>query len=129
MIDGVVGILARWDWAARPVAIVGVPSLDDPAHDDLLVDLTDRVGALGRLPVIEALVRRDGPAQSAMANSAHKADNALRRLARTPAPLPEGPLLAVTVAVESGWTVTSAAWHLTSDGQRTILPLALTMGP
>ncbi|MGI8574322.1 MAG: RecQ family ATP-dependent DNA helicase [Egibacteraceae bacterium] len=129
VVEGLVKVLARWEWPARPQAIVAVPSLEEESHSLLARELADRIGALGRLPVIEGLASSDGRSQTDAANSAHKAANALARLSRSPAPLPDGPVLAVTARVDSGWTLTVAAWRLTEDVSRSVLPLALTLGP
>jgi ATP-dependent DNA helicase RecQ len=129
VIDGVVHLLSRWDWPARPRCVVPVPSLDGGGFDRVTMEVAERLGELGRLPVAAALERRAGRAQRDAANSAQQAANALDRLVRTTTELPDGPLLAVAATVDSGWTMTVAAWRLTEDAPRRVLPLALTVGP
>ena len=129
VVDGLVDVLRRWGWRARPTAIVPVPS---GRHGALTRVVADRIGSIGRLPVVPALVRRDGPSQSAMANSPHRAANALRRLAVDPdavTTLPPGPVLLLDAVTDSGWTLVAAAHRLTESGERDVLPVVLTTGP
>lgn len=129
VMDGVVGVLARWQWRARPVAVVPVPS---GRHGVIADAVAERIGGIGRLPVVRALIKQDGASQDAMANSPHKAANALQRLAIDPAVLPDlppGPVLLVDAVSDSGWTLVAAAHLLTRDGARDVLPLVLSSGP
>ncbi len=74
-VDGLVGVLSRWDWGTRPAAVVPVPSR---THPRLVADVSDRIATVGRLPLVPAVVRRaERPPQSTMSNSAHLAENAL----------------------------------------------------
>jgi ATP-dependent DNA helicase RecQ len=130
VVDGLTAVLARWDWAARPAAIVPVPSRTAPG---LLEALTTRLGQLGRLPVVPAVIRtNDTPSQSAMANSAHKAGNALGAYTidvNAASRLPEGPVLLVDLASDSGWTLTTVTWQLREHHPGPVLPLVLTTRP
>ncbi|MBW3659875.1 MAG: recombinase RecQ, partial [Actinobacteria bacterium] len=127
---GIVDVLRRWDWAARPASIVPVPSR---THPRLVADLTERIGALGRLPVVPAVVRRaERPPQHTMSNSAHLADNALAAYAvdeDVAADLPTGPVLLVDVATDSGWTLTAVTWRLREVHPPPVLPLVLATRP
>ena len=129
VVDGLTQVLARWSWARRPVAFVPVPS---GRYGRLAGIVAERLGALGRLPVVAALVDTGAPPQSDMANSPHKAANALRGLeldgdaARS---LPDGPVVLVDCVTDSGWTLVAAAHRLTAEGPRDVLPLVLTSGP
>jgi ATP-dependent DNA helicase RecQ len=130
VVDGLTAVLARWDWPARPAAIVPVPSRTAPG---LLEALTTRLGQLGKLPVVPAVVRAsDTPSQSAMANSAHKAGNALDAYTidvNAAGQLPEGPVLLVDLASDSGWTLTTVTWQLREHHPGPVLPLVLTTRP
>ena len=48
-----VKVLTRWkgSWAARPVAVVPMPSRRFPVR---VHDLAERIGAIGKLPVVDA---------------------------------------------------------------------------
>ncbi len=124
--EGLVDVLKRWDWRARPTSIVPIPSRTRPA---LLAAVCDRLGDLGRLPVVEAVRRAaDTPGQSAMANSAHAAANALRAYAVDPgaaAAMPAGPVLLVDLTTDSGWTLTAVTHRLRQVHPDPVLPLVL----
>jgi ATP-dependent DNA helicase RecQ len=125
VVEGIVDVLARWDWPRRPVAIV--PLSEDP----LLARIAERLGALGRLPVVDALTRSPGPPQREMANSAHRAANALARLEVTDraARLPSGPVLLLDRETDSGWTLTAAAYRLSGlPPVEGVAPLVLRTG-
>ncbi|MEX1177629.1 MAG: DEAD/DEAH box helicase [Nitriliruptor sp.] len=123
VIDGLVGVLARWGWRTRPVAIVPVPSA---THHDLVQLVAERLGSVGRLPVVTALARRDsGRRQRDMGNSAHQAANALDTLTLSEHPPPAGPVLLVDAVRASGWTATVAGVLLAETGAGPVLPLAL----
>ncbi len=122
-VEGLVGVLARWGWRSRPVAVVPVPSA---THADLVQLIADRVGSVGRLPVVPALARREGTArQRDMGNSAHQAANALDTLQLSGETPPAGPVLLVDAVRASGWTATVAGVLLAEAGAAPVLPLAL----
>ncbi|MBW3619593.1 MAG: RecQ family ATP-dependent DNA helicase [Actinobacteria bacterium] len=129
-VDGIVEVLRRWDWPARPSSIVPVPSR---THDRLLDDVVERIGSVGRLPVVRAVVRRaERPSQSTMSNSAHLAGNALAAygvLEDVAAGLPPGPVLLVDVSTDSGWTLAAVTWRLRAVHPAPVLPLVLATRP
>jgi ATP-dependent DNA helicase RecQ len=53
IIDAVVKVLAAWDWAARPVGVVALPSRTRP---QLISNLSRRIAEIGRLPYLGTLV-------------------------------------------------------------------------
>ncbi len=60
MVDAAVRVLAAWDWAARPAAVVAMPSRSHP----LLIDsMSRRIAEIGRLEYLGALAyaRQPGP--------------------------------------------------------------------
>jgi ATP-dependent DNA helicase RecQ len=123
VVQGLVAVLARWSWPARPVAIVPVPSA---THADLVALVATRLGELGRLPVRAGLVRREGaPSQRGLVNSAHQAAGALDALALGPDVPDRGPVLLVDAVRASGWTATVAGVLLAEAGAGPVLPLAL----
>ncbi|WP_052669169.1 RecQ family ATP-dependent DNA helicase [Nitriliruptor alkaliphilus] len=124
VVAGLVTVLARWGWRTRPAAIVPIPSA---THADLVTLLARRLGDVGKLPIVPALVRRPGtPPQRSMGNSAHQAANALDTVAIDPTvALPDGPVLLIDAVRSSGWTATVAATLLAEAGSGPVLPLAL----
>jgi ATP-dependent DNA helicase RecQ len=122
VVDGLVKVLARWDWPARPTTIVTVPSA---TYGIATRAVADRLGAIGRLPVHhDVLEARPAPPQAGRSNSAHQAANALDAL-RVVGPVPDGPVLLVDALTASGWTLTVASALLAERGARPVLPLAL----
>jgi ATP-dependent DNA helicase RecQ len=122
VVDGLVRVLARWDWPARPRAIVTVPSATYGAATRAVAE---RLGRLGRLPVHhDVLVARPVPPQSTRSNSAHQAANALDALT-IDGPAPTGPVLLVDALSRSGWTLTVAGVLLAEAGAGPVLPLVL----
>lgn len=129
VVEGCAQVLGRWAWTRRPIAFVPVPS---QRFGRLSQIVADRLGALGQLPVVAALADAVAPPQSSMANSPHKAANALTGLAvdtEAAATLPNGPVVIVDCVTDSGWTLVAAAHRLTEHDARDVLPLVLTAGP
>jgi ATP-dependent DNA helicase RecQ len=122
VVDGLVQLLARWDWPARPEAIVTVPSA---TYGEATRAVAQRLGALGRLPVHHDVFRaHPAPAQATRSNSAHQAANALDTLTVV-GPVPTGPVLLVDASSRSGWTMTVAGVLLAEAGAGPVLPLVL----
>lgn len=126
VLDGLTRVLARWDWPARPTSIVPVPSRSAPGALDALAN---GLGERGRLPVVRAIVRaRDTPPQAGMANSAHRARNALHAYGideGVAGRLPDGPVLLLDLTADSGWTLTVVTWRLREHHPGRVLPLVL----
>ena len=129
-VDGLTRVLAGWHWASRPTWVTWVPSRTRPW---LPRTLAERLGALGRLRVVDA-VRRAAPTrpQARMANSLHQARNALEGLAVDAAAVvaaPRGPVLLVDDTTASGWTLTVVAAALRRAGADAVLPVVLHRRP
>lgn len=123
LLAGVVRVLKRWPWPARPTWVTWVPSR---AHEGLLADLAARLGRLGRLDVHAALRSAPGrPRQDTLANSAHRLANVWGSLRATEGPLPTGAVLVLDDVIDSGWTMTVAAAELRAAGAAGVLPFAL----
>jgi ATP-dependent DNA helicase RecQ len=120
-----VAVLASWEWAERPVAVVGVPSATRP---ELTLDLARRLAQIGRLRFLGTLESADVPPRRA--NSAQRLADLSNRL-RLPEELASavstvnGPILLVDDLVDTGWTVTVAARLLRQAGAPAVLPFAL----
>ena len=125
VVDGLVAVLARWDWTQRPAWIAPLPSR---RHDTVIRTVAERLGTLGRLPVVDvfedASLGADRPWQEDMANSTHQAGNASGGLTVS-GPVPAGPVLLIDDRKRSGWTLTVAADLLRGAGSGPVLPLVL----
>jgi ATP-dependent DNA helicase RecQ len=145
LVDAVVKVLAAWDWAERPAAVVALPSRSRP---ELVASLADRIAAIGRLPQAGALdytgdrgpVSDDGQPDGAQHDNAQHngaQNNSAQRLRAVwqeltlPEPVAKaavaagGPVLLVDDRIETGWTMTVAAKLLRDAGVPAVLPLAL----
>jgi ATP-dependent DNA helicase RecQ len=123
-----VQVLAAWNWASRPAAVVTVESHRRPR---LVASLGERLASVGRLPVLGSVV-------STGSGGGHPANSA-RRLAqlwsslRVPDELAaalstvDGPVLLVDDQVDSGWTMTLATRLLRTAGAPAVLPFALAV--
>ena len=127
VLDACVRVLAGWDWARRPVGVVGMSSRSHPGR---LEHLARRIAEIGRLPLLGTL-RPTGERPDSAANSA-------RRLAAvwpgfsdlTAVPdlsTVDGPVLLVDDVIDSGWTMTVAARAVRRAGAPAVLPLALAL--
>ncbi|GAB3435961.1 RecQ family ATP-dependent DNA helicase [Actinophytocola sediminis] len=125
LVDGCVQVLASWEWAARPVAVVTMGSVSRPK---LVSSIGERISTIGRLPLLgEVSV---APADTRQANSARRLAQVWRSLHVGPelgARLAEvdGPVLLVDDRVDTGWTMTVAAKLLRDAGAPAVLPFAL----
>jgi ATP-dependent DNA helicase RecQ len=132
LIDGVVQVLAAWDWDQRPASVVTMPSRSRP---ELVTSLGQRVAAIGRLNYLGALAYAtpEGPG-SRRHNSAQRLASLWRALT-VPDDLREalgaaaanGPVLLVDDQVDTGWTMTVASMLLRDAGALAVLPLALAV--
>ncbi|WP_218006971.1 RecQ family ATP-dependent DNA helicase [Microtetraspora fusca] len=124
----VVGVLKSWDWQARPVAVVSLPSASRP---QLVRNLAERIAGIGRLDYLGELGYRGGP-PGRQFNSAQRV-SAVRGTLAMPRDLAEriaaagGPVLLVDDRVDTGWTMTLAAAQIRHAGAPGVLPLALAV--
>jgi ATP-dependent DNA helicase RecQ len=126
--DAMVKVLAAWDWPARPVSVVAMPSRSRPA---LVASLGERIAAIGRLEYLGSLgyATPDGPGPRRH-NSAQRLAAVWRALTvpaglRAAVAATAGPVLLVDDQVDTGWTMTVAAALLRDAGAPAVLPLAL----
>ncbi len=125
VVDAVVKVLAAWNWAARPAAVMTVPSLSRPV---LIGSLGERIAAVGRLPYLGSLRYRGEGAGPRRFNSAQRLAT-LWDAFEVPevTGLAAGPVLLVDDRIETGWTMTVAARLLREAGVPAVLPLALAV--
>jgi ATP-dependent DNA helicase RecQ len=121
VLDAVVRVLAGWDWAERPAAVVGIASRTRPHQ---LEHLARRIAEIGRLPLL-GMLEPVGPRPAAHANSAQRLAAVWRAFAEPAFAVPEGPVLLVDDVIDTGWTMTVAARSLRLAGATGVLPLAL----
>lgn len=129
VIKACVRVLAEWDWAARPAAVVSVPSRSKP----LLIDSLARgLAEIGKLPHLgELTMEADGPLGGAGGNSAFRLGSVWDmftvgpELAAALQPYAGRPVLLVDDQVDSRWTLTVGGRALRRAGAGAVLPFAL----
>jgi ATP-dependent DNA helicase RecQ len=129
LIEAMTKVLTRWKqkWSARPVAIAFIPSR---SHPQLVRSLTLRLGAVGRLSVLDLFEVR-GPRPPVDAAGAARVDaiQVSLRLAEGAEIPTDGPLLVVDDTYRSGWTMTVAASILRDNGASSVMPLVVHQLP
>jgi ATP-dependent DNA helicase RecQ len=116
-------LVCQWSPQPPPAWVTCIPSR---RHPNLVPDFARRLAAALNLPFHGVLERTDDrPEQKTMANSSQQARNIDGSLAVHSPALPAGPVLLVDDMVDSKWTLTVAAYLLTSQGSGPVHPLAL----
>jgi ATP-dependent DNA helicase RecQ len=120
--------LRDWPWAARPVAVVAMPSVARPT---LVASVAEGLARLGRLPLLPPLQLAPGaPPATQGGNSAFRLAGVWGRflvsddLRQALAGL-SGPVLLVDDLVDSRWTMAVASRELRLAGADAVLPFAL----
>ncbi len=121
VLDAVVRVLAGWDWAERPAAVVGIGSRTRPHQ---LEHLTRRIAEIGRLPLL-GMLEPVGPRPESHANSAQRLAAVWGAFAAPAFAVPAAPVLLVDDVIDTGWTATVATRTLRLAGATAVLPLAL----
>jgi ATP-dependent DNA helicase RecQ len=125
VVAAAVKVLASWDWAERPTAVM---ALDSDRHPLLISSLSRELARLGRLTDLGTLQYAPTRRAVTAANSAYRV--AALQGAWTP-PDPDviasagGPVLLVDDLSDSGWTLTMAARVVREAGAPEVLPFAL----
>lgn len=115
-------LIAEWAPSPVPTWVTCIPSL---RHPDLVPDFTRRLANRLGLPFHDTLTKTDHRRpQKEMENAAHRARNVDGSLS-IQGTVPPGPVLLVDDMVDSKWTLTVAAYLLTSNGSGPVFPLAL----
>lgn len=125
LVDACVHLVRGWN--PQPVLcwVTAIPSLRYP---DLVPEFARSLAQALDLPFETVLKKtRDCPEQRTRANSTQQARNVDGSLAMGERPMPSGPVLLVDDTVDSGWTLTVAAWLLRSSGSGEVFPLALAL--
>jgi ATP-dependent DNA helicase RecQ len=125
LLRAAVDVLAAWDWATRPAAVM---SLDSSTHPVLIASLRTSIASLGRLTDLGALRYRPQRRPVSAANSAYRVAG-LHDSWEPPDPAAlaavPGPVLLIDDFTDSGWTLTMAARMLRQGGATQVLPFAL----
>jgi ATP-dependent DNA helicase RecQ len=127
ILAAVVKMLAAWDWAQRPAAVVAIPSRTRPL---LVASLAGQIAEIGRMPYLGTLEYSGPGGPARQHNSAQRlravwtslvVPEAMRAdLARLSAPA-----LLVDDRIQTGWTMTVAVMRLREAGATAVLPLVL----
>jgi len=112
-------------WAPRP-APTWITCIPSRRHPDLVPDLARRLAIALQMPYIGVLEKTDDrPEQKGMANGIQQARNVDGSLAVRGRSIPSDPVLLVDDMIDSKWTMTVAAYLLTSHGSGPVYPLVL----
>ena len=123
LVEACVELLREWEPTPAPAWVTAIPSLRRPK---LVPNFARRLAKAVDLPFHLVLERmRDHQEQKLLENSYMQARNAFETLA-TRDGLPSGPVLLVDDIVDSGWTMTVAAYKLRFNGSGEVFPLALS---
>jgi ATP-dependent DNA helicase RecQ len=128
VLDGLTQVLVRWRaaWVERPSVIVPVPSA---RHPRLVRSLAERIGEVGRLPIVDVLAI-DGVPGDADLSARARAQVQAGRLSLVPGTSLAGEtVLLVDDAWRSGWTATIAGALLREAGAEHVLPLVIQQRP
>jgi ATP-dependent DNA helicase RecQ len=126
LIAACVQVLASWDWAQRPAAVVHVGSLRRPA---LIADTAARLAELGRLSDLGG-IPHTGRSSGGRTNSAlrlREVWDAYQVPAALAAQLTGQPVLLVDDLIDTGWTFTVVARLLRQAGAGPVYPFALAL--
>ncbi|MCV7176028.1 RecQ family ATP-dependent DNA helicase [Mycolicibacterium sphagni] len=125
VVQAAVKVLAAWDWADRPTAVL---ALDSDTHPVLIGSLARELARVGRLTDLGVLRYAAGRRPVSAANSAYRVaalDGAWS--APDPAAIAAagGPVLLIDDVTDTGWTLTMAARLVKEAGAPAVLPLVL----
>lgn len=122
LVEASAAMVRSWTPQPAPAWVTCIPSR---RHPDLVPDFARRLAGALNLPFAAVLEKTDDrPAQKEMANSSQQARNVDGSLAIR-GTVPTGPVLLVDDMVDSKWTLTVAAYLLTTHGSGPVFPLAL----
>ncbi|MFF1877174.1 RecQ family ATP-dependent DNA helicase [Leifsonia sp. NPDC058230] len=119
-------VLADWNWAERPAAVVSMPSRRRP---EFVSSLARGFAEAGRLPYLGSLdMLAGGPTGGPGGNSAFRLASVWERFGVGGLQLPVGqPVLLVDDVVDSKWSITVAGRELRRAGASAVLPFAAAL--
>lgn len=125
LVDVTAAMIRDWNPQPAPEWVTCVPSL---RHPELVPDFARRLARALHLPFSAALWKTDQrPEQKTMANSNQQARNVDGSLAILAGGVYSAPSLLVDDMVDSRWTLTLAAYLLTTHGSGPVFPVALAL--
>ncbi|MHC5796379.1 RecQ family ATP-dependent DNA helicase [Lacisediminihabitans sp. FW035] len=125
VIAACVRVLADWQWAERPLAVVSMPS---KRHPTLIASVAEGLASAGKLPYLGALEwAGGGPTGGPGGNSAYRLAGVWERFSAAGIVLPPGPVLLVDDLADSRWTLTFAGRELRRSGAGAVLPFVLAL--
>ena len=125
VVQAAVKVLASWDWAVRPVAVM---ALDSDRHPLLVGSLARRLAELGRLTDLGTLQYAPERTPVTAVNSAYRVaalDGSWIAPDSAAIASVGGPILLVDDLADTGWTLTMAARVVRAAGAPDVLPFAL----
>jgi ATP-dependent DNA helicase RecQ len=125
LVQAAVKVLASWDWAERPVAVM---ALDSDTHPLLIGSLARRLAELGRLTDLGTLRYTPNRTPVTAVNSAYRVaalDGSWEEPDAAAIAAVGGPVLLVDDLTDTGWTLTMAARVVRAAGAPDVLPFAL----
>ncbi len=122
MLKAAVAVLADWNWATRPVAVMGI---DSSTHPVLIGSLVDGLAELGRLTNLGMLSYSPGRRPVTAANSAYRVAALSGAWSEPEIAGLTGPVLLIDDVTDTGWTLTMAARVLRHAGVAEVLPFTL----
>ena len=119
-------VLADWNWAERPAAVVSMPSRRRP---EFVSSLARGFAGAGRLPYLGSLdLLGGGPTGEPGGNSAFRLSSVWERFGVGGLQIPAGqPILLVDDLVDSRWSITVAGRELRRAGASAVLPFAAAL--
>jgi len=130
VLDAMIKVLAAWDWAQRPAAVLTVPSRTRPR---LITSLGMQIAGVGRLPYLGALAYTDDAGPGPRRHNSAQRLSSLWHALKVPDEVCDalggldGPVLVIDDRIDTGWTMTVAARLLREAGAPAALPLALAV--
>ncbi len=124
LVQATVRVLAVWDWAQRPEAVVHVGSNRRP---QLVADIAARIAEIGRLPDLGAVPHR-GQSSTGRSNSALRLRDVWGAFELPPALAEQVAghrVLLVDDLTDSGWTLTVVGRLLRQAGASAVYPFVL----
>jgi len=122
VVQAAVKVLAAWDWATRPTAVL---AMDSAKHPVLIASLARELARLGRLTDLGVLRYADGRRPVSAANSAYRVAALDGAWSAPDLAAADGPVLLVDDMTDTGWTLTMAARVVKEAGAPAVLPLVL----
>ncbi|BBZ77922.1 ATP-dependent DNA helicase RecQ [Mycolicibacterium anyangense] len=125
VVQAAVKVLAAWDWAQRPTAVL---AMDSDTHPVLISSLAGELARIGRLTDLGVLRYAVGRRPVTAANSAYRVaalDGSWSAPDSAALAAADGPVLLVDDRGDTGWTMTMAARVVRDAGAPAVLPLVI----